>query len=64
MKVLAAPSLPSRSKRTTSEEAELPIKEDPLQQSRGKKRSSPPARFLSKEEDQTKGRVNERFLLF
>lgn len=27
-------------------------------------RSSPPARFLSEEEDQTKGRVNERFLLF
>lgn len=36
MKVLAAPSSPSRSKRTTSEEAELLIKEDPLQQSRGK----------------------------
>lgn len=27
-------------------------------------RSSPPARFLSEEVDQTKGRVNERFLLF
>lgn len=36
IKVFPAPSSPSLSKQTTSEEPELPIKEDPLRQSRGK----------------------------